>query len=314
MALAALSETGLPGLNSGRIPDLRIADREFALVDPLNVGALIVVHERVDATILDHFPQLRVVARYGIGYDSVDVAACTERGIQVGITPGPVDHSTAELTIALILAAQWDLCGWVSRAREATWSRPMNVSPSEIGVYGSKVGLLGAGRVGLEVGRRLIALGAEVKYFSRFRNDEAEKIGLVKTDLLELLSDCDVVSVHLPLNESTRDLIGSAELALMRDGALFVNTARGAIVDERALLGELSRLRVAADAFWDEPTIPRQIRAATSALITPHIGSQLRGTRLAMTELVEDNVLAGLAGRRVPHGIPEQAEMRIRSI
>lgn len=241
-------------------------------------------------------PDLRLVANYGVGYDNVDVAACGERGIAVTNTPGVLDAAVAELTLALMLACRRQLVTsdrFVRDARWRTgWSRPERLGHD---LAGATLGLVGMGRIGSEVARRAEAFGMEVVHHRR-------SDGL---PLDELLRTSDVVSLHVPLTAETEGLLSGGRLALLRDGATLVNTARGAIVDERALVDELVSGRISAglDVFADEPHVPERLLDLPNVVLTPHIASATVETRAAMTRVLVDNVLAFLRGEPLPNEV-----------
>jgi glyoxylate reductase len=241
-------------------------------------------------------PDLRLVANYGVGYDNVDVAACGERGIAVTNTPRVLDAAVAELTLALMLACRRQLLAsdrFVRDARWRTgWSRPERLGHD---LAGATLGLVGMGRIGSEVARRAEAFGMQVVHHRR-------SDGL---SLDELLRTSDVVSLHVPLTPETQGLLSRERLALLRDGATLVNTARGAIVDESALVDELMSGRISAglDVFADEPRVPELLLDLPNVVLTPHIASATVETRAAMTRVLVDNVLAFLRGEPFPNQV-----------
>ena len=242
---------------------------------------------------LDLFPDLRLVANYGVGYDNVDIAACRERGIAVTNTPGVLDAAVAELTLGLILACRRNLVASDRFVRDgqwdSIWSRPPRLGRDLIG---STLGLVGKGRIGSEVARRAEAFGMRVVHHRR-------SDGL---PLDELLRTADVVSLHVPLTPETQGLLSRERLALLRDGTTLINTARGAIVDEDALVDELVSGRISAglDVFADEPCVPERLLELPNVVLTPHIASATVETRAAMTRVLVHNVLAFLDGRPLP--------------
>jgi glyoxylate reductase len=241
-------------------------------------------------------PDLRLVGNYGVGYDNVDVDACVERGIAVTNTPGVLDAAVAELTLALMLACRRELVEsdrFVRGARWRTgWSRPERLGHD---LAGATLGLVGMGRIGSEVARRAKAF--EMQVIHHRRSD-----GL---PLDELLRTSDVVSLHVPLTPETQGLLSRERLALLQDGATLVNTARGAIVDESALVDELVSGRISAglDVFADEPRVPERLFDLPNVVLTPHIASATVETRAAMTRVLVDNVLAFLRGEPLPNEV-----------
>jgi glyoxylate reductase len=246
---------------------------------------------------LDLLPGLRLVANYGVGYDSVDVAACRERGIAVSNTPGVLDAAVADLTLALILACRRHLVLSDRFVREQQWRRGW-ARPELLGhdLAGSTLGLVGLGRIGSEVALRAGAFGMHVVHHRR-----ADGLPLD-----ELLRTADVVSLHVPLTEETRGLLSRERLALLRDGATLINTARGAIVDEEALVDELAAGRISAglDVFAREPDVPERLLGLPNVVLTPHVASATVETRAAMTRVLVDNVLAFSRGEPLPNEVP----------
>jgi len=258
------------------------------------VDVLAVAVTRIGAGELELFPDLRLVANYGVGYDLVDVEACRARGVAVTNTPGVLDAAVADLTLALILATRRNLVTADRWIREGgwknNWARPRLLGRD---LAGARLGLVGRGRIGSEVARRAEVFGMEVVSHTRS--------GGVELD--ELLASSDVVSLHLPLTEETHGLISRERLALMQDGATLINTARGAVVDEAALVDEVVSGRISAglDVFADEPRVPEQLFVLPNVVLTPHIASATAETRAAMTRVLVDNVLAYSRGEPLPN-------------
>jgi glyoxylate reductase len=259
-----------------------------------DVEGLVVANEPVP---LDRLPNLRIVANFGVGYDRIDVAACTERGILVTNTPGVLDSATADLAFALILAARRQVVEGDRLVRSGAWSGSWSEGRLAEEVTGSTLGIVGLGRIGTAVGRRARGFELRILYTQRRR---------LETDLAEfrdldaLLVEADIVTIHAPLTPETDGLIDARRLALLRDGACLVNTARGEIVEEPALVAELvsGRIRAGLDVFAHEPHVPSELLGLPNVVLTPHLGSATRQTREAMTRLVVDNLLA------VEHGEP----------
>jgi glyoxylate reductase len=211
-------------------------------------------------------------------------------------TPGVLDAAVADLTMALILACRRDVVSADRFVRDGSWSAGWS-RPTRLGwdLRGATLGLVGFGRIGAEVASRAEAFGMRIVSHSRS--------GGIPLD--ELLAGSDVVSLHVPLTEETRGLIGRERLALLPDGATIVNTARGAIVDEEALVDELVSGRISAglDVFLDEPHVPERLLGLPNVVLTPHLGSATVETRAAMTRVLVDNVLAYLRGEPLPNAV-----------
>lgn len=258
-----------------------------------DVDVLAAVAETVDERTLELLPRLRLVANYGVGYDSIDVAACAARGVLVTNTPGVLDSATADLAFALVLAVRRRLVVGDRAIRDGSWKGGW-ADPDFLGhdVSGATLGIVGFGRIGSAVARRAEGFEMEVVHYSRTR----ERPGRLELD--ELFRRADVVSLHLPLTAETRGLIGADLLALLKNGACLVNTARGQIVDEPALVRELVSGRIAAglDVFAHEPDVPPELLGLPNVVLTPHIGSATVETRETMTRVVVDNIRAAERG------------------
>lgn len=283
----------LPGPAWEQLPDVELL-AGWPPPEPLpGVEALVAVTVPVGVAELELFPDLELVANYGVGYDTVDVDACRTRGVAVTNTPGVLDAAVADLTLALILACRRCVVGGDRFVREGAW-RSGWAEPELVGrdLAGSTLGLVGMGRIGAAVARRAEAF--EMRVVHHRRSD-----GL---PLDELLHAADVVSLHVPLTEETRGLISRERLALLRDGATLVNTARGAVVDEEALVEELVSGRISAclDVFAAEPRVPERLLGLPNVVLTPHLGSATVETRAAMTRVLVHNVLAHLRGEPPP--------------
>jgi len=285
-----------PGPAWDELPDVRLLET-WPPEQPLaGVDVLVEAVVAVGPEELELLPDLRLVANYGVGYDRVDVAACRDRGIAVTNTPGVLDAAVADLTLALILACRRHLVASDRFVREGRWQRGW-ARPELLGrdLAGSTLGLVGRGRIGSEVARRAEAFGMRVVHHRR-------SDGL---PLDELLGGADVVSLHVPLTPETDGLISRERLALLRDGAALVNTARGAIVDEDALVDELVSGRISAglDVFAEEPRVPERLLDLPNVVLTPHIASATVETREAMTRVLVDNALAFLGGEPLPNEV-----------
>ncbi|HEY6834956.1 MAG TPA: D-glycerate dehydrogenase [Gaiellaceae bacterium] len=276
-------------------------DVEIVVLDQLHaprgdVEGLIVANEPVP---LDLFPALRVVANYGVGYDRVDVSELAGRGIVFTNTPGVLDDAVADLTFALILATGRSVVEADRRVRAGRWGGFWAEADLSEGLTGSTLGIVGLGRIGSAVARRAHGFGLRVLYTQR-RPVETD-LGDYR-ELDALLEESDVVSIHAPLSVETHGLIDARRLALLRDRTCLVNTARGEIVDEAALVAELvsGRIRAGLDVFAHEPHVPTELLDLPNVVLTPHIGSATRQTREAMTRLVVDNLLAFERGEPPP--------------
>ena len=259
--------------------------------------ALAVVARPVDDALLDLLPDLTLVANYGAGYELVDVEACRARGITVTNTPGAVDAPTADLAFALMLAVRRRVVEGDRYVRAGRWGSGW--AEEELmgdDVSGATLGIVGLGGVGRAVARRARGFEMRVLYAKRQRlaaPDEAE-LGVEYRELEDLLTEADLVTLHLPHTSETERLVDARRLALLRDGACLVNTARGAIVDEKALVSELvsGRIRAGLDVFVHEPHVPDQLFDLPNVVLAPHLGTALASAREAMTRVLVDNLLA----------------------
>jgi len=259
--------------------------------------ALAVVARPVDDALLDLLPDLTLVANYGAGYELVDVEACRARGITVTNTPGAVDAPTADLAFALMLAVRRRVVEGDRYVRAGRWGSGW--AEEELmgdDVSGAALGIVGLGGVGRAVARRARGFEMRVLYAKRQRlaaPDEAE-LGVEYRELEDLLTEADLVTLHLPHTSETERLVDARRLALLQDGACLVNTARGAIVDEKALVSELvsGRIRAGLDVFVHEPHVPDQLFDLPNVVLAPHLGTALASAREAMTRVLVDNLLA----------------------
>lgn len=265
---------------------------------------LCVLTDRVDRALLDACPRLRVVSSVSVGLDHVEVALATERGVAVGYTPGVLAETTADLAFALMLAIARRVVEADRSLRAGEWSTARHWDPvGWLGsdLHGATLGVVGLGAIGRAVAQRATGFGMRVLGWSRSGRQVA---GVETTGLDELLERVDFLSVHVALAAETRNLIDARAFASMRPGAFLVNTARGGIVDEDALVAALKSGQLAGaalDVFAQEP-LPRDsaLLAAPNLVLTPHIGSASTATRVRMADLAVDNLLAALAGEPMP--------------
>jgi glyoxylate reductase len=268
-------------------------------------GLLCLLTDRIDAALLAACPRLRVVSSCSVGLDHVDLAAATARGIPVGHTPGVLTETTADLAFALLLAAARRIPEAERFLRDGRWTPERAWEPDLLlgrDLHGATLGVVGLGAIGQAVVRRAAGFGMRVLGWSRTRRELA---GVAWRELPALLAESDFVTLHVALTPETRGMLGAAELAAMKPGAILVNSARGGLVDEDALVealrsGHLSS--AALDVFAHEPLPPDSpLLACENAVLVPHIGSASVATRTKMAELCVENLLAGLEGRPLPH-------------
>ena len=269
------------------------------------VEVLAVVAATVDEALLELLPDLRLVANYGVGYDGIDVEACARRGVAVTNTPEALGIATADLTMALVLATRRRLVEGDRFVREGKWASGWVVGDllgDEIG--GATLGIIGLGRIGSAVATRARAFGMNVLHTRREDDGSPDR-----RELDDLLRESDVVTIHVPLTDETDGLLDARRLGLLRDGACLINTARGAIVDEDALVAELAsgRLRAGLDVFAHEPHVPDVLLGLPNVVLSPHVGSATRATREAATAELVANILAALERRPLPNPVPGSA-------
>jgi len=273
---------------------------------------LTMLSDRIDAAVLNAGRRLRVVANMAVGYDNVDVSAATERGILVTNTPGVLTETTADMAWALLLAAARRVAEGNRLTRTGGWKawHPSFLLGRD--VHGATLGIIGLGQIGLAVARRARGFDMRLLYHSRTRRPEAEsELGLEFVELERLLKESDFVTLHVPLSERTRHLIGERELALMKPTAVLVNTTRGPVGDQRALYRALKERRIAAaglDVAEEEPIpLDDPLLTLDNVTITPHVGSASVATRGKMAAMAVENVLAALRGEQPPNCVNPEA-------
>jgi lactate dehydrogenase-like 2-hydroxyacid dehydrogenase len=270
-------------------------------------GILTLLTDRVDAELLDRAgPQLKVVSNFAVGFDNVDIAECTRRGIPVGNTPGVLTETTADLAWALLMAAARRVvegADYVRAGKWQTWGPMLLMGPD---VHGATIGIVGFGRIGQAVARRAAGFGMTILYHDpvELPPEVTEPLGAQYAELDDLLARSDFVSLHVNLTDETRGLINAERLGLMKPTAVLVNTARGPVVEPRALEQALRDGVIAAAGLdvTDPEPIPVDDPLVTlpNCLIVPHIASASPATRGKMAEMAAANLLAGLRGERLP--------------
>jgi glyoxylate reductase len=263
-------------------------------------GLLAVLTDRVDTELLDAAPRLRVVANLAVGFDNVDVAAAARRGVVVTNTPGVLTEATADLTWALLLAAARRVGEGERLVRSGGWRGWRPTELLGLPVWGRTIGIVGMGAIGTAVARRARGFGMRIVSTSRRPTAGEREVDAERLRLPELLAEAHVVSLHVPLTPDTHHLIDAAALARMRPDAVLVNTARGPVVDEEALVDALARGRPAAaglDVYEREPEVTAALLDSDRVVLSPHLGSATTETRGAMVELAVTNLVAVLGGR-----------------
>ena len=270
------------------------------------VEGLVASGAQVTEELLEQAPHLRVVSTVGVGYDNIDVAACTRRRIMVTNTPGVVTEATADLTFALLMAVARRLVeadNYVRGGHWKTWSWGFMWGTN---IAGKTLSIYGFGRIGQAVARRARGFSMRILYYSvdRPTPEQEKELGAQFVDRETLLREADFLCLHVPLAADTHHLITSAELALMKPTAFLVNTSRGKVVEEAALVEALKSKRIAGaglDVFEFEPKISPDLLAMSNVVVSPHMGTATGETRLAMAMLTAENMIAAIAGRRPPN-------------
>ncbi|EST51828.1 2-ketogluconate reductase [Brevibacillus panacihumi W25] len=264
-------------------------------------GLFCLLTETIDEELLQKAKQLKVISNMAVGYNNIDVAAATEKGIFVTNTPGVLTETTADLTFALLMATARRIVEASDFLREGSWKTwsPMLLTGQDI--YGATLGIIGMGRIGESLAKRAKGFDMRILYHNRSRKEEAEKTwGIEFADLDSLLRESDFVCVMTPYTEETRNLIGDRELSLMKKSAILINTARGGIVNEAALYEALKQNKIWAaglDVFEQEPVDPDHPLLTLPNVVTlPHIGSASIQTRTRMAELAAANLIQGVMG------------------
>jgi len=270
------------------------------------VDGLLCVGMRANEELMEHAPRLKVISNYGVGYDNIDVKAATRRKIIVTNTPDVVTEATAELAFGLLLAVTRRIAEADSILKSKAPFRwgPMQLLGVEL--TGKTLGIIGFGRIGQAVARRAKAFGMNVIYYQRTPRDKSidSSERCYYQPLEALLKQADIVSIHVPMTEETYHLIGEEQLSLMKRGAYLINTARGPVVDEEALVKALKNGILAGaglDVFEREPHIHPELLQLNNTVLTPHIGTSTMETRIAMAKMAAKNLIAFFEGKQPPN-------------
>jgi len=266
--------------------------------------------DRVDGELLDACPDVKVVANFGVGFNNIDVAAATARKIPVTNTPGVLTDATADMTFALLLAVARRLGEGERIIRANKWVgwQPLQLLSAD--VTGATLGVIGFGRIGQAVARRAKAFGMRVIYWNRSAVRESSEFEATRTNFEDVLRQSDFVSLHVAYNSNTHHLLDEPQFALMKPTSFVINTARGAVINETALVQSLLTKRIAGaalDVFEREPQIAPGLEELENVVLAPHLGSATIGTRTKMGMIATDNLLAVCAGRRPPNCVNPEA-------
>lgn len=271
-------------------------------------GLLCLLTDKVDAELLDAAKNLCVVSQMAVGVDNIDITACQARNIVVGNTPGVLTETTADLAFGLLLATARRIVESEQYLRNGNWQTwsPMLLVGQD--VHHSTLGLIGMGRIGYEMARRSRGFEMKILYTSRSRHVEVERdFGAEHVSLKNLLVNSDFVSLHTPLTPETKHLLGSAEISLMKQSAILINTARGPIIDHVALVEALRDHRIGGaglDVYDREPLpVDDPLLTLDNVVLLPHIGSASIATRTKMAVLAAENLIAGINHQPLPHQV-----------
>jgi len=273
-------------------------------------GLLSLLTDEIDAHLLDQAPRLKGVANYAVGYDNIDVTAATERGIWVTNTPGVLTEATADFSFALLLGAARRLVEADAATRAGDWLTWEPTYMLGADVHGKTLGIVGMGRIGRAVARRAAGFAMRILYADPSQSEEMEQaLGAERVDMETLLAQSDFISLHAPLTQSTRALLDRDAFHRVKPGVIVINTARGELIDEKALVEALDddRVRYAGlDVYAEEP-LPRDHPLVTrpNAILAPHLGSATVGARRAMAEVAATNLRELLCNRVPPNAVNE---------
>lgn len=263
-------------------------------------GVITMMSDRVDEDFLDAAGEsLRVVAQYAVGYDNIDLDACRKRGVCVTNTPGVLTEATADIAWALIMSCARRVIEGDAKVREGRWTGwyPMELLGMEL--LGATLGIVGAGRIGTATARRALGFGMKVCYTHPRTNAFLEsKLAAKRVELDQLIRECDVVSLHIPMRPENRHLLNKDRIGAMKDGAILINTARGPVVDEAALVAELrtGRIRAGLDVYEHEPKLTPGLAELSNVVLMPHLGSGTVQTREKMARMCAESIVAVLRG------------------
>lgn len=265
--------------------------------------------EIIDQEVLSVANKVKIIANYAVGYDNIDISAATRRKIMVTNTPGVLSQATAEMAWALLLAGARRIVDahlYIKAGEFQGWN-PFLFQGS--GVTGKTLGIIGAGRIGTEMALKSVGFNMPVKYFSRSQNKVLEdKLQAEKVDLDRLCKEADFISIHLPITSETRYLIQAKQFEMMKPTAYLINTGRGAVIDQQALIYALQTGQIAGaglDVYEDEPEISKKIIQCPNVTLTPHIAASTKSTREKMAKMAANNIIAVLEGGIPPNLVNE---------
>ena len=270
-------------------------------------GVICCLTEKIDAAFLDACPTVKMLSNIAVGYNNIDVVEAKKRGVKASNTPGVLDDTTADLTFALLMAAARRITETEGRLRRGEWKKGFALQQwLGADIHHATLGIIGMGRIGQTIAKRALGFEMQMKYFNRTRLDAATetKLNASYASRDAVLRESDFVVVMVPYSPATHHLIGAAEIALMKSSAILINTARGGVVDDLALIDALKAKRIAGaalDVFENEPALNPEYLQLDNVVLTPHIGSATRATRMNMAMLAAENMMAGLSGKTPPN-------------
>ena len=271
------------------------------------VGVMTCIGDTVDVAFFDACPSVRIISNIAVGYNNIDVAEASKRGVMVTNTPGVLDDTTADLTFALLMATARRITETERRLRSGEWKKGFALQQwLGTDIHHAKLGIIGMGRIGRTIARRASGFEMDVRYHNRTRLDVATeaKLNVHYASKQDILRESDFVIVMVPYSPVTHHFIQADDIALMKPTSILINTARGGVVDDVALIDALKTQRIAGagvDVFEGEPALNPDFLKLDNVVLTPHIGSATRATRMAMATLAADNLATALAGGRPPN-------------
>jgi glyoxylate reductase len=265
-------------------------------------GLISLLSDKIDKDVIDAMPNCKVIANYAVGFNNIDIKYAKLKKIVVTNTPDVLTHSTADLAVALVMACARNLIAGEKMVRNGKfkgWAPKLLLG---VELYGKTVGIIGAGRIGMETAKRLKAFGTNIIYYSRTKKRDFEQLTDAKKVTLEkLLSNSDIISIHIPLNEETNNLISKEKLDLLKENAILINTARGEVFDENYLIELLKAKKIFAagfDVYQNEPKINKELIKLENVVLLPHLGSATIEARNKMAELAVHNVIGVLLNKK----------------
>jgi len=293
-------------IKNGFEVDVNAKDRALTSLELLKLGAdadgiIAMLSDKFPAEVIDKLPKCKVLANYAVGYNNIDIAYAKKKKITITNTPDVLTNSTAEIAVSLVLACSRNIIlgeDMVRKGKFKGWAPKMLLGYE---LTGKTVGIIGAGRIGFETAKRLKAFGTNIIYYSRSKKQNFEQeLGAKKVNLDTLMKKSDIISLHIPLTEQTKNLLSREKLELLKPSSIVVNTARGEVIDEPYLVEMLKNNRIFAagfDVYQNEPDVNNELLKLPNAVLLPHLGSGTFEARSAMAELAANNVINVLTGK-----------------